>query len=107
MLPSMHGMLSAMVVMAAFAAVAGTGGYTAVWLYRTGPGRAEAPGEPQAPDKPQASDEPQAAEGRGGPGVPEEAEGPGGPEMPGGPAGAAGSPGARLHAPGEPHLPGR
>jgi hypothetical protein len=98
MLRSMHGMLSATVVMAAFAAIAGMGGYAAVWLYRTGPGRAEAPDEPRAPH------EPQAAQEREGPDVPEEAEAPGGASEPGG---LAGLPGARLHVLGEPRLPGR
>jgi hypothetical protein len=70
MLRFMHGMLSAMVVMAAFAAIAGAGGYAAVWLYRAGPGRAEAPDEP---------DEPQAVQGGERPGMPGEAEGPGEP----------------------------
>jgi hypothetical protein len=97
MLRSMHGMLSATVVMAAFAAIAGAGGYAAVWIYRAGPGRGEAPDEPPAPD------EPETAEGREGPGVPEETEGPGGPGVPGG---LDGMPGERLYALGEPRLPG-
>jgi hypothetical protein len=100
MLRSMHGMLSAAVVMAAFAAIAGTGGYTAVWLYRTGPGRAKAPDEPQAPDE-QTPDEPQEAQGRERPGVPEEGEGPRGP------GGLVGLPGAQLYVLGEPRPPGR
>ena len=101
MLRSMHGMLSAAVVMAAFAGIAGAGGYAAMWLYRTGPGRAEAPDEPRAPD------EPHSAQGREGPGVPEEAEGPGGPAGPEGPGGVADLPDARLYVLGKPRRPGR
>jgi hypothetical protein len=101
MLRSMHGMLSATVVMAAFAAIAGAGGYAAVWLYRAGPGRAEAPDEAQAPGEPEAHHEPEGADGSQEPDVPEEAEGPVGP------GGLDGMPGARLYVLGEPRLPGR
>src|SRR5579875_2812225 len=38
MLRSMHGMLSSAVVLAAFAVIAGAGGYTALWLYRASSG---------------------------------------------------------------------
>ncbi len=38
MLRTMHGMLSSAVVLAAFAVIAGAGGYVAVWLYRASPG---------------------------------------------------------------------
>jgi hypothetical protein len=79
----MHGMLSSAIILAAFALVAGAGGYTALWLYRATPGapsrsrpsiagwlgglgRSGGPGELRVPD-----DEPDVFAGPGAPDTPE------------------------------------
>jgi hypothetical protein len=61
MLPTMHGMLSSAVVLAAFAVIAGAGGYVAVWLFRASPG---GPARSRPAPEPDASA--QAAQPAGG-----------------------------------------
>jgi hypothetical protein len=119
----MHGMLSSVIILAAFALVAGVGGYIALWLYRAAPGAWPSrpglvggagdleevaapggePGDPAGPDGPEATDMPEEED------TPEEPEDAGADEAAAEfePPGETGTAGARLYLLGEPRLPRR
>ncbi|HEY4463762.1 MAG TPA: hypothetical protein VGN41_13955 [Streptosporangiaceae bacterium] len=93
----MHGMLSSAVILIAFALAAGTGGYTALWVYRATPG---AP----ARSRRGRDDADVLEEDTGMPGEPEEtgAGEPDGEAEPGEPDDPDDSPGARVYVLREP-----
>ena len=75
-LRSMHGMLSAAIILIVFALVAAVGGGSAVWLYRAAPGPSgrsrplrDTPGASEAPDAREAMDSAMALKALGVPGV--------------------------------------